>query len=61
MFSSSELKKNNQLPYWHLPNQKQRINAFLNYHAQKEKKQIEDFLDLSSMHKVNKKMKFNKI
>ncbi len=61
IFSSSELEKNNQLPYWHLPTQEERINAYLKYHTKKEKKHIEDFLKLSEMNKVDKKMKPNKI
>ncbi len=61
IFHNSQLQKEDKLPYWNLPTQEERINTYLKYHTKKEKKQIEDFLDLSSMHKVNKKMKFNKI
>ncbi len=61
MFKVSELEKENQLPYWHLPTKEERINAFFNYRTEQEKKHIEDFLDLSSMHEIDKKIKFNKI
>ncbi len=55
------LEKENKLPYWHLPTQEERINAYFKYHAEQEKKHIEDFLNLSSMIEVDKKRKANKI
>ncbi len=61
MFNDSLLKIIKNLPYWHLPTQEERIDAYLKYHAEKETKQIEDFLNLSKLHDIDKKIKSNKI
>ncbi len=65
MFKNSLLEKMNHLPYWSSIIQEERINAYLKYHAQKDKKHIEDFLQLSLVNdverKVDKKIKSNKI
>ncbi len=65
MFKNSLLETMNHLPYWSSIIQEERINAYLKYHAQKDKKQIEDFLQLSLVNnfdcKVDKKINTNKI
>ncbi len=61
IFADSQLQKENKLPYWHLPTKEERVHVYLQYHIQKEKNYIENFLNLSQLHDVDKKIKSNKI
>ncbi len=61
IFEYSKLKKENKLPYWYLPTQKERVEAYLKSQAIKERKNIEVFLNLSTINEFDKKIKSNKL
>ncbi len=61
IFQESLLEELNHLPYWYLSTQEERINAYLNYHAEQEKKQIEDFIQISDINDIDKVKKSRKI